>query len=177
MSTSRQLAALEHVTPRLIRAHCTTSEAGRPIKIGQAIARIRDDWGIPEAWLDPDAPVVVELPEEPEEPEEPRADRRQLESAPPAEILDEPWQGVIGQLRLEMGRGQFDAFVRDLAPRACTDAVFEVAAINDYAAGWVRDRLGKTITNLLTPQIGRQVALNLVVDEPYCRSWAVTHHL
>lgn len=135
---ARLISKKSWVTPELIRAHCTTAD-----NIGLAIHRIKDDWGIPAGWIDPDLEQTSDQPSEDpsDDPEPPKA----------APEIQQTWLTVLEQLQFgDMPRGQFESYVHPLQPIGFRDGAFWVESANPYARDWCESRLSKVIASLLS---------------------------
>ncbi len=134
-------------------------------------AVLREDPGYPPREPDPaarylgdfapdDAPAPADAPSPPEPPPDLPAPVRQW------------WQVVQGQLRREMSKAAFDAWVRDAYPLAFANAngegeaaVLTIAAVNAYARDWLTERLTKTLERKLAGLAGEPVKVQFVVGE------------
>ena len=132
-------------------------------------AVLREDPGYPprepdpaERYLGDFAPDDAPIPDDASSPPEPPPDL-------PAPVR-QWWQVVQGQLRREMPKAAFDAWVRDAYPLAFVNAnggggVLTVAAANDYAREWLTERLTKTLERKLAGLAGKPVRVQFVVGE------------
>lgn len=84
---------------------------------------------------------------------------------PPARAYMEPpdfqeaWQMVISQLRMEMKRSDYEAWVQSLRPLGYKEGVYRVSATNSYARDWAESRLRTRITRLLESIFGQEVTV------------------
>jgi hypothetical protein len=79
----------------------------------------------------------------------------------------EAWEMVLGQLRMEMTRAQFETWVQPLRPLGYQERVFTVSAINAYAREWVDNRLKSRIVRQLEGLYSQSVNLLVVVNNSF----------
>jgi hypothetical protein len=82
----------------------------------------------------------------------------------------EAWEMILGQLRAEMSRADFDTWVRPLRPlgfRNEEDEIFRLAAINDFGRKWVQSRLDGRISKMLSGLYQRDVQLSVEVSNGF----------
>jgi hypothetical protein len=79
------------------------------------------------------------------------------------------WEMVLGQLRAQMSRADFDTWVKSLVPLGFngSDQVFHVAAANEYARDWVKNRLDASVCQYLTGLYNRPVHLDVSVSNRF----------
>lgn len=63
--------------------------------------------------------------------------------------INEAWEMVSGQLRMEMNRADYESWVHSLRPLGYKEGVYRLGTMNHYARNWVESRLRKKITGLL----------------------------
>lgn len=83
---------------------------------------------------------------------------------------EEAWEMVLGQLRAEMSRADFDAWVRPLKPLGFQnedEQIFRLAAVNDYARKWVQSRLDARISKMLSGLYQRDILLSVEVSNGF----------
>lgn len=80
--------------------------------------------------------------------------------------LQEAWEMVSSQLRMEMTRGVYESWVQPLKPLGFKEGVFRLGAANSYAVEWVESRLRTRITRLLESVYHRPVTLHFSVVMP-----------
>lgn len=85
---------------------------------------------------------------------------------PGALPYEEAWERVVGQLRIELSRSQFDTWVEPLRPVSYREGVFTLSAGNAYGREWVENRLKSRITRLLEGVMAAPVSLNVTVEAP-----------
>ena len=73
------------------------------------------------------------------------------------------WQVVIGQLRHDMRRGDYDSWVVPLQPLSFKEGVFRVGAHNSFGRDWVESRLRVQLSNLLEMVLGQKVSLRFTL--------------
>lgn len=76
------------------------------------------------------------------------------------------WQAALGQLQVEMPRAAFETWVRDAELLAYEDGQFIVGVQNAFARDWLAERLGPTVTRVLSGIAGRTVEVRFVVWQP-----------
>jgi hypothetical protein len=76
---------------------------------------------------------------------------------------------VLGQLRMEMSRAQFETWVQPLRPLGYQERVFTIGAFNPYARDWVENRLKSRITRLMEGMYNEAVSLQVVVGNAFYR--------
>jgi len=79
----------------------------------------------------------------------------------------EAWEMVSGQLRVDMGRAQFETWVQPLKPLGYSDRVFRLSAVNPYNRDWVENHLQKRITSLLSGMLNEPVTVKVVVNNGF----------
>jgi len=89
--------------------------------------------------------------------------------ASPAPSYQEAWDMVLGQLRMEMSRAQFETWVQPLRPLGYQERVFSLGAFNPYARDWVENRLKSRITRLMEGMYNEAVILQVVVGNAFYR--------
>jgi hypothetical protein len=89
--------------------------------------------------------------------------------ASPAPGYQEAWDMVLGQLRMEMSRAQFETWVQPLRPLGYQERVFTIGAFNPYARDWVENRLKSRITRLMEGMYNEAVSLQVVVGNAFYR--------
>ena len=77
------------------------------------------------------------------------------------------WEMVLGQLRDEMSRSQFEQWVMPLRALIYENGTFVLGTYNSYTRDWVESRLGKRITQLLESMYGTRVSVQIVVDNEF----------
>lgn len=78
----------------------------------------------------------------------------------------EAWEIVLGQLRAEMSRAQFETWVNSLVPLGFfndSENSFQLAASNEYARDWVESRLAGKINRLLSGLYQRSVNIEVII--------------
>jgi len=86
---------------------------------------------------------------------------------------EEAWEMILGQLRAEMSRADFDTWVRPLRPlgfRNEDEEVFRLAAVNDFARQWVQSRLDGRISKMLSGLYQRDVQIAVEVSNGFYTS-------
>lgn len=81
----------------------------------------------------------------------------------------EAWEMVLGQLRMEMSRAQFETWVQPLRPLGYQERVFTLSAFNPYARDWVENRLKSRITRLMEGMYNEAVTLQVVIGNAFYR--------
>jgi len=80
------------------------------------------------------------------------------------------WQMILGQLKVEMSRTDFETWVKSLIPLGFSNdsqSVFRLGATNTYGRDWVDSRLSSTITNMLSGLFMKAVQLEVVVTNGF----------
>ncbi len=80
------------------------------------------------------------------------------------------WQVILGQLRAEMSRADFETWVRSLVPLGFSkesDTTFRLAAYNEYTRDWVTSRLQSTISRKLQGLYQHEVQLEVIVTNDF----------
>lgn len=80
--------------------------------------------------------------------------------------LQEAWEMVSSQLRMEMTRGVYESWVQPLKPISFKEGVFRLGAANSFAVEWVESRLRTRIARLLESVYHRPVTLHFSVVVP-----------
>jgi hypothetical protein len=80
---------------------------------------------------------------------------------------EEAWQMVLGQLRDEMTRGNFEQWVLPLRPLSYNDGTYIIGAYNPYARDWVESRLKSRITQILSGLYAGDIELRVVVANEF----------
>jgi len=80
------------------------------------------------------------------------------------------WEIVLGQLREEMTRSQYEQWVLPLRPFAYENGTFVLGTYNAYTQEWVEARLGNRITQLLEGIYGSAISLRVIVDNDFSSS-------
>ena len=75
--------------------------------------------------------------------------------------FEEAWQMVAGQLRMEMRRADYEAWVAPLQPLGFYDGVYRLGGHNSYSIDWVESRLRSRIIGLLEGILNQPVQLRL----------------
>jgi hypothetical protein len=75
----------------------------------------------------------------------------------------EAWEMVTSQLRLEMSRSQYEAWVQPMQAVSFKEGVYRVGSINAYGRDWVESRLRTRITRLLEGIFNQPVQVNFVL--------------
>mgnify|MGYP001197030459 CR=1 FL=1 len=85
---------------------------------------------------------------------------------PPSLSLTEAlWQDTLSQLRLQMSRQTFDAWLKGTALRTAGESVWTVECANSYARDWLENRLRTTMERAAGSVAGGKVTLNFVTQE------------
>jgi hypothetical protein len=74
------------------------------------------------------------------------------------------WEIVLGQLREEMTRSQYEQWVLPLRPLIYENGTFVLGTYNAYTREWVEARLGNRLIQLLEGIYGSAIALQVIVD-------------
>jgi hypothetical protein len=75
------------------------------------------------------------------------------------------WDVVSDQLRIEMSKPLYEAYVQPLRPRGYESGVFTLAAENPYMRDWVESRVKVPITRQLEGLLNQKVVLNVEVND------------
>jgi hypothetical protein len=86
---------------------------------------------------------------------------------PQAAGYEEAWQIVIGQLRAEMSRANFETWVQPLRPLGLQGSTYTLGAANGYARDWVDSRLKSKISRILSGIFDQELNLQVVVSNGY----------
>ncbi|MBW2648152.1 MAG: chromosomal replication initiator protein DnaA [Deltaproteobacteria bacterium] len=73
------------------------------------------------------------------------------------------WQAVRGHLQMEMDKASFDTWIKDTEFVAYEDGSLVIGVHNDYARGWLENRLTSTISRKMSGLMGRTVEVRFVV--------------
>jgi hypothetical protein len=76
------------------------------------------------------------------------------------------WELARGQLQLELPRGDFDTWVRDLQPVRLEEGALVVRAGNEYAKRWIEDRLAASAARILSGLTPETRQLRIEVGGP-----------
>lgn len=101
----------------------------------------------------------------------------QIVQAPVSIVLpnfQDAWQMVLGQLRAEMSRAQFETWVEPLKALGYHEGVFTIGAYNPYSQKWAEARLKARISALLSGLYQRTVTLRVVVSNTYAPDNSLT---
>ena len=88
----------------------------------------------------------------------------------------EAWDMVLGQLRAEMSRADFETWVKSLEPLGFlndSDNAFQLAASNEYNRNWVESRLEGKINRLLSGLYQRTVNIEVIVSNGFYQKQAL----
>ncbi|OJX38918.1 MAG: hypothetical protein BGO78_11925 [Chloroflexi bacterium 44-23] len=80
------------------------------------------------------------------------------------------WQVILGQLRADMSRADFETWVRPLVPLGFgqdSDSTFRLAAYNEYTRDWVTSRLQSTISRKLQGLYHHDVKVEVIVTNDF----------
>lgn len=80
------------------------------------------------------------------------------------------WDMVLGQLRAEMSRADFETWVKSLEPLGFlydSDNAFQLAATNEYNRDWVKSRLEGKINRLLSGLYERTISIDVTVSNGF----------
>lgn len=75
------------------------------------------------------------------------------------------WRTARDQLQLELPRGVYDTWLRDVELVACQGDTFVLGAANAYARDWLEDRLRRRVEQALTGALARPATVRFVVVE------------
>ncbi|MEA2008846.1 MAG: DnaA N-terminal domain-containing protein [Chloroflexota bacterium] len=75
------------------------------------------------------------------------------------------WETARGQIQLNMPKGNFNTWVRDIQLISSEDGTFTFAAQNIYARDWLESRMRSTFIRQLTGCMAQNVDVNFVVRE------------
>lgn len=78
--------------------------------------------------------------------------------------LEETWQQVMNQLRLDMPRASYETWVRDTEVVSLENNVLTICARNAYACDWLESRLTSTVQNFLKGVLDQSVSVRFVVN-------------
>jgi len=81
--------------------------------------------------------------------------------------LDEIWQRVLNQLRLEMPRATFDSWVRDTHAITLENDMLTIGSRDADARDWLESRLTSTVQRLLVGILNQSVSVQFVVCDPH----------
>jgi hypothetical protein len=87
--------------------------------------------------------------------------RRLVPINPPG--FKEAWVMVLGQLRMEMNRAEYETWVHPLVPVGLNEGVYRVGAINRYGREWVESHLRSKITGLLEAALGQPLSVRFIL--------------
>ena len=76
--------------------------------------------------------------------------------------LQQAWQMVLGQLRQEMSRVDYETWIKPMLPVEYLNQVFTLGAHNDFARQWAETRLTATAARMLQGIYGEPVRLKVV---------------
>ena len=79
--------------------------------------------------------------------------------------ITKAWRSVLGQMKLEMPRGMFDAWLSDTCPVSFDDQTLTVAARDDNTRDWLESRMQSTCERLLVGVLNQTVTVEFVVAE------------
>lgn len=77
--------------------------------------------------------------------------------------VQEAWEMVTTQLRLEMPQVNYATWIQPLRPVSFKEGVFRVGAANSMCRDWVTTRMSKRITRLLEVTLNQKVSLRVAV--------------
>ncbi len=84
---------------------------------------------------------------------------------PPPNQPQQVWDEVLTQLRLQMTRQTFDAWLNHTSPVSADDGIYVISVANEYARDWLENRLHGTVLRTLINVIGCPVQLKFIVAE------------
>jgi chromosomal replication initiator protein len=73
------------------------------------------------------------------------------------------WQAVRGHLQMEMDKASFDTWIRDTEFVAYEDGALVIGVKNDYARGWLENRLTSTISRKMSGLMSRSIDVRFIV--------------
>ena len=73
------------------------------------------------------------------------------------------WQAVRGHLQMEMDRASFDTWIKATDFVAYEDSTLVIGVQNDYARGWLENRLTTTIARKMSGLMGRDIKVRFIV--------------
>jgi hypothetical protein len=74
------------------------------------------------------------------------------------------WQAALGELRLQMTKATFDAWVRNTRLLSCQDDIFVIGAQNEFARDWLENRLLTIVERTLVGIVGHPVEVRFVAE-------------
>lgn len=72
------------------------------------------------------------------------------------------WQGISGQLQMEMAKATYDTWVKNTIPVSLTETTFTLGSMNDYGRDWLESRLTSTIKRLATGIANREIEVEFI---------------
>jgi hypothetical protein len=76
------------------------------------------------------------------------------------------WQGLLDQLKRELPRPTFDAWLAPARPLSYQDGVFTVGVPSEYARAWMESRLASTLSRGLAGGLNAPVEVRFAVRPP-----------
>jgi ATPase involved in DNA replication initiation len=74
------------------------------------------------------------------------------------------WEMALQQLKIDMPRSTFDAWVRDTNVVSFDGATLAIGTSNAYARDWLENRIASTVTRLMVGIMNQSVAIKFVVS-------------
>lgn len=130
-----------------------------PLGVGVGVYEVMSLMGDDEvAELGDDGPGDVQLPE---------TERgRNLTLELPTEIDRSNWRITLGELKLQMTKATFNAWLQDTQLLGRENGAYIIGVRNEYARDWLTNRLFETIERTLVAVADEQLALRFIVWNP-----------
>jgi hypothetical protein len=77
--------------------------------------------------------------------------------------IQQAWQMVASQLRMEMRRSDYETWVEPLRPLGFNEGIYRLGAHNSYALDWVESRLRSRIARLLEGVLNQEITLRFSI--------------
>jgi hypothetical protein len=79
--------------------------------------------------------------------------------------VEQWWQSVQGQLKMEMPKAAFDQWVQDTAPLHFSDGILQIMAKTRISRQWLEERLSSTAIRLLSGIANQNISIEFVTRE------------
>lgn len=77
--------------------------------------------------------------------------------------FQQAWEYVVGELRAEISRGDFDTWIKPMRALGYQDRVFTLGVYNAYGRDWVESHLKNRLTQLLQGMFNERLSVKIVV--------------
>jgi predicted transcriptional regulator len=165
----QEICKMDHVTPDYIRGQKKRLEAERRYSHGLLLTVIRSNDYLPDKYITHEEPESQLTEDEPELQEKPDV----IQEVEPDPSIYEPistggmtaeraWSAALRQLKVDMPKSAYDAWLKDTVLLSAEHGIFLVAARSAYARDWLESRAASTLRRQLTGTCNRPVQIRFV---------------